>query len=163
MPSVDLFVGWGLGVLSTLGVEWYRRYRDGNELRSGLRNELWELRYRFATVVFTIRGDLGVIDRPTLLWVRSVVLNYGGVHASDTSLKAVDGMLSLSDEQLAELVQTSKIKLGVGLNLRKYTAPFLDAKIGQLSCLSIDQQARLLEVRARIAMFNEPRNWDRQG
>ena len=88
--------------------------------------------------------------------MRSVALNYDRVHASDTPLKAVDGMLSLSDEEFAATVQENKARrLGLGLSLKKYSAPFLDSKLGQLSLLNVDLQARLLEVRAQLSMFNE--------
>lgn len=155
MPSWDLFIGWGLGVLNTLGVDWYRRHREDSETRKAIRNELWELRYRMAAVVFTIRSNLGTIDRATLEWLHPIVLNYNGLYASDHLAANIGKILTKTDPEIAALAQKDKSPPEMGMALKKYAAPLLDSKFTLVSTFPIALQTRLLEVRALLNMYNE--------
>jgi hypothetical protein len=158
-PTIErillLFAGWALGLLSPLIVDAAKRRRENREVKSALQVELAELEYRLAVSVFMIETRFGRADRELLNWLRPIIVRYRGLNPTETLLKTIDSLLSLSDESLMTYAATQKAPPDGALGLKKYTVPLLESKFALLSALDVPLQNRLLEIRAHLGLFNE--------
>lgn len=152
---VLLLLGWLLGILSPAIVDGIRRRRETARVRSALRGELHELRYRMALAAYLLQMRFGTIDRKYLEWVRGAVSSYPGASQQDPTLRFVESQLGLPDDQIAALAQHQKASSEGALSVKKYALPLLDARVGSLWELDEELQKHLLEVRANLDLFNE--------
>lgn len=150
-----LLLGWLFGLLSPIIVDSIKRRHEIKEVKVALIIELQELQYTLMGMVFLIADHTGKYDRKLLEWMRPIAERYEGIHSTDSILKMVKSLLTLSNEQLAIAVEKSKGDSNKGLSLKKHFAPLLDSKIAQLGAFDQPFQNILLEVRSHLNMINE--------
>jgi hypothetical protein len=156
---LGVLIGWLLGVGSHFIIEEAKRRREEREVRAVLKVELSELQYRMAAVLFSCGGRIGKLNKATLELIRPIVVTYEGVNQSENFLVFIDELLSMPDEQLADEIEKDDRSFEPAIipAMQKCAIPMLESKLGLLSSLGHDTalQARLLEIRSRLSMFND--------
>ncbi|MBI5471861.1 MAG: hypothetical protein HY961_05900 [Ignavibacteriae bacterium] len=152
---VFVLLGWLLGLLSPLIVDTIRKRIEVSEICTALREELSELRYQLALLVYLIDNHFGKFDRSNLEWFKSAIQSYKGVHEVEIFRSAVEKFLKLSDEQLTTLAADGKAPPEKTLSLKKYSVPLVDAKITSLYSLDPKTLGHLLELKRSISLLNE--------
>jgi transcriptional regulator with XRE-family HTH domain len=150
-----LLLGWLLGIFSPLIVDYVKRRYQKNDVRRGIVTELKEIRSRLGMSVAMLATRLGKYDRNLLIWTERMLQEYEGTEPKEEVLKAIQGLLKLTDEQLAAIAKQVKFQPGGALSLKTYTVSFLDANMSLLSLFPVEFQNRILEVRAQIGLLNQ--------
>ena len=153
--ALFLLLGWALGLLAPAIVEAIKRQREALQVRITLLGELHELKYRLAVSAYAAEKRFGIVDRPYLQWLRSMIIEYKGSKPRDSILDAIDMQLSFTDEQIAHVAKTELADSKGALTLKKYFAPLLDSRIPSLWYLDSRLQQLLLEVRSELNLLNE--------
>ena len=144
-----ILFGWLLGLLAPAIVDSIRKRREAKEVKIAVLPELHELQYRLAMVIYLIERRYGQINREFIEWIQPIMQGYRGVDSSVDSSKHIEFLLSLSEDQLAELAQITQTP-GRGLSLKKYSLPFLDSKLASLTWFDETLRSQLLEIKYRI-------------
>lgn len=155
MNVVFLILGWLLGLLSPLIVDRVRRRYQINEVKQGIITELKEMKFRLVAAAYLLATRLGHFDRNLLVWISNTFQEYQGSEPKEETLKALQNLLKLSDQQLSALSDAVKFKPGGALSLKSQSLPFLDANISLLSMYPVDFQRRILEIRTQIDLLNQ--------
>ena len=150
-----VILGGVLTLLCTIIFDAIRRQREDKEVKIALQNELDELQFRLASSVMGIQMHIGEFSRENIEWMLKIARKYNGPYKSEEQVRVYEAMLSRPDEEFAAAARMKKAPLGKGLSLKKYTAPYLESKIGFLSGLTEEQRQKLFTVKARLDMLNE--------
>jgi hypothetical protein len=97
----------------------------------------------------------GKVDRDLLAWVKKLAETYPGSNPRDPILRSVEMQLALTDEQIAGIAHNERASSDGGLSVKKYSVPLLDAGIPSFWQLPRELQGDLLDIRARLDLFNE--------
>ncbi len=125
------------------------------ELEEGISNELKELKSRMAMQNFLISTRYETFDRKRLEWISKYAEEYEG-KLSDQMLEKLRDISNLNDDQLSLIWQWVKVQnTGRALNLKIFRLPFMDSRMGSLSLLNVDDQKKIMGIRARINLVNE--------
>ena len=152
---IGAFAGGALTIAGTLILDLKREIGERNSLRKGIRTELVEIKHRLVIVTYLIASHLGNKDRALLIWVRDHFKKYKGHYSDNKSVETMDTQLQMTDEQLKEFALQGKAADGAAINLKILELIFLDAQLGKLSLLPLEEQSDLLEIRARIRLVNQ--------
>lgn len=150
-----ILLGWWLGVLSLVFVDYVRRWRDRQDLRVSLRSELQQLRFRLAVAAHSVRMHQGTVDREFLKWLKPVLEGYDGPDSSKSLVKVVGDQLNLTDQEIANLATSLAAKPEQSLVQKKFSAPLLDTTTNAPSTLSPRFQGALLAIRTHLGFLNE--------
>lgn len=150
-----IVVGWLFGLLSPIITNYNSRIRNNTEILSALRVEMDELKFRLAASCYRINIHLGAVNRELLEWIEPILSNYTGINPSKLILDSIRSQLQLSDEQIANFVDTTKADSEIGLSLKKYNIPLLETNYSHVPGFSNSMQNKLIELRTNINMLNE--------
>lgn len=150
-----LLLGWALGTISPMIADFIAKGQARRKLKTALRTELEELRYRLAITVHQVNTSLGTINKSTLEWFQQIVARYEGVQKSAKLPEIMAKLSALSDTEISTLAQHGAAPPDVGLSMKTNAAPLLEASLEHISSFNVDLQAQLLQVRAFLSMFNE--------
>ena len=84
-----LGLGWLLGLLTPLITEATKRRRETRLAHIAIRAELQEVSLKLVLAVCYCRKYLGEIDRDTLIWLKSKLQIYEGIHRIEPTLEWV--------------------------------------------------------------------------
>jgi len=151
---VSVFLGWLLGITSTVVVERIRSRKLRKALKVMLRSELTELRYMMAFLVLSLNILLGEFDDKIRQWVKPIVLSYDGPNKAE-GLKIVLEKTANTDDRIfreyARLQQTQ----GKGKSLKKYYMPFFESQMQNLPLLDFKLQTGLHDVHTTLSCINQ--------
>lgn len=123
-------------------------------MEAGIRTELDELQLKLVFSVYRIKMRLGTFNRDMLNWIKPILERYAGAHQTASVVQMLDLMASLDETQLAAHVATQASQ-AQGLALKKYSAPYLDAKAPDLGMFPENLQRSLLSIKAHLELFNQ--------
>jgi hypothetical protein len=152
-PLTNIVIGWLLGALTPVISEELTAKRRRVAIQRAIAGELVEFRYRVAMHVFLGQLRFGTFDRPFLEWIYPRLRDYKGVVEGNVA-GILGKLLQESDEHIAGYARHDQNK-GLSLDVRKIELPYLDSVIAELRLFVPDYQARLLDIRASVTMFND--------
>lgn len=161
MQDILLIVfGWLLGLLAPAIVNSIKDRRESGVIKSALRSEIGELRYRLLLDVYKIESKHIGLDRKFFEWAQPIVMSYKGVNPSEELLNNIDQLLKLDQEQMSQYSQLimSKRRADSRILLRKRYVPLLESNMTMLAKLDPVSMGKLLEIKARIGSLNEMRD-----
>ncbi|HEX8652261.1 MAG TPA: hypothetical protein VF708_15575 [Pyrinomonadaceae bacterium] len=144
-----LILGWLLGLFGPWLTELIQKPYRRAQLKRSIFIELEDLRRKIAAVSFIIASESGAVDRKLLEWIEPIMSSEDSPQA-----RGVKAMLGRSDEELQALSQAWKTS-GGGLNLKKYTLPFLTSQMTSLSLFTPEFQRLALDIYAQLSILNE--------
>lgn len=144
--------GWLLGFLGTFLQRWFEKRRFRKDFCRTLCAEIKEMTTRLVGSYYSLSSDFVGINRDTLKWVNSMSSAYPGEIPKE-ALNAIEGLLKLSDDELATL--SALRTKSESLFLKKYSLPFLEVNITSLTHLEFPLQTSILAIRRNIAWLNE--------
>ncbi len=150
-----LLLGWLLGLFSPIIVDAIRQHREITAVKTALKTELEELRFRLACVVYRVAMHYGNIDRVLLEWFKPILSGYTGTNPAARVLSSVETQLELPEEKLKEYVKHATETEKEGLTIKKYLVPLLDSKFESLSKFDSAFQRNLVEIGAHLHLLNE--------
>lgn len=156
-PLIYTLLGWVLGVLGTLILERLKRRRVKKDFLKSVCVQFKEVVPRLAGTYFTLKRNLGEMDRDVLNWIRSVTSQgYQFLEdKEDKTVEAMDKLLELDDEQIIGLNQLTKQKPPKASLLGKFSVPLLEENISSILLLDSKLQHSLLDIRAKVNWLNE--------
>jgi hypothetical protein len=150
-----LVLGWLLGLLSPVIVDWFTKKRRMAELQRALLVELGELKFSLARTTLAVVGAIAAWDREYLTWLKAAFESYRGARDEDRKLllATVTGLLELDDQQLAAAGRSMGVPVSPAL--QKHHLPYLQSRLDYLAALGPDAQRQLLAIPAQIGVINE--------
>jgi len=149
-----LLVGWLLGLLSPPLVDRIQRKYKQAEVRSAILNELRELQFTMMAFAFGVRTRMGKVDSEFLQWMTPIYERYRGSEEDKELVSRFQQLKALPPEQL-RAVQAPLVSSFRGLSLKTYSVPYIEAQYASLSLFKPAFQQRVLQVKAKLAAFNE--------
>lgn len=149
----DVVLGWLLGVLSTPLTLYFTGAVEKRRFACALREELSEVRYRLAALIYSLRNHMGLMDRTALEWQHAELMAYPQGEERDRLLQGIRRLIDLTDAQLAALAQNSRDPLG-SKALPKIITPYLSAKLDTIGLLSAKKQKELVNFLHYIEVIN---------
>ena len=150
-----LTLGWLLGMLGPVVTDAIKKRRENALVKIALDSELREISCMLALASYLVHDHFGTVDRTYLQWFLDVTANYDGPNRLETVQSSIETQLSLTDEQLAALVQARKANKGTNIVVRKFVVPLLDARVSSLWYFENRVQILLLDIRSNINLLNE--------
>lgn len=151
-------LGFLLGLLGSFGQERFRRALDRQEFKTAIVSELYDLRLRLAFVAFHVRRVQLNVDHAFLRWLKPLCVPRGADH-HDTAMvsRLIDQLLLADEQEVRALIQrfNNAQPPDQSGSFKKCYAPVLASKIGTLGSLPAALQALLVDIDARLRMFNE--------
>ncbi|MBL7130425.1 MAG: hypothetical protein ISS45_03330 [Candidatus Omnitrophica bacterium] len=151
---VYIFCGWILGLLGQPIVSKIEKYYRRNDLKIAIYSELKNLGVRLAAVCYKIEMHLGIRDKSTLRWVKSIYERYRVDYPKGLS-EAIEKLLQSPDEQFNIATNLFKGDETIGLSLKTYSLPFSESIVEHLSIFNSKFQRDIFEIRAQISILNE--------
>ena len=148
-------IGWCLGTFGVALNDRNRRKKVAQEIKTGVKNEFTEIRFQLALDAYTVALKFGPFNRKILEWLKSQLVGYEGVYDVATTMKHVDNLIGLPEEELQVAVAAKREDKQRVLTLREFCTPFLDSRLGELSTLSGTLQQHILEVKAQLQLLNQ--------
>ena len=149
-----ILLGWILGLFSPLIVDEIKKWRNRGEVGKAIRTELGELRLKLIFMIYLNRMQLGTFDRDLLNWMKPIVTKYQGAHVTHPILQAFDLLSSFDDAKLKGYVARESSSQS-GLSMKKYSIPYLEAKMDQLAQFPEKMQSTLLSIKAHLELVNQ--------
>lgn len=153
-PLIYTLFGWVLGVLGTLILERLKRRRVKKDFVKSVCAQFKEVVPRLAGTYYSMKSNLGELDRDVLNWIKSV-RSQGYQFLEDKTVEGIDKFLELDDEQIRDLNQLIKQKTPKVSSLRKHNVPLLQENISSISLLDSNLQHSLLDIRTKVNWLNE--------
>jgi hypothetical protein len=150
--ALKIGFGWVLGLASPLIWEWQKRRRRVKELKSSIIGELNELRYKMGWVSLTVRMNRGNADAEFINWLDPIVQSYTG---AETNPELVVGLKTLRELLLRNPGIGQQKRPLVGLGVKEYTLPLLDAHLSEISNFPVKFQSAVLAIKGHLDLFNQ--------
>lgn len=150
-----LILGWLFGLLGPAITRKIEQERNAAIIQKGIATELKELASRLALVSSLITARFGEYTKDHLRWVIRVLESSDENPSYVSLIESFRKQVELEDRDFEAIAAHQRAAENAGLGLKKYQAPYLTAKIGELSLFSEDAQRALLEVITNLQMFNE--------
>lgn len=149
----EVILGWLLGVLSTPLTMYATDFVERRRFKSVLKEELREVRFRLAVIVYTLRLHLTKMDRASLEWISAELSAYPGNPERDRLISSLRPLLDLTDAQLAALANQSRNPLGTKA-VPRIGVPYLSAKLESIGLLCSSKQKELVNLLHYVEVMN---------
>ncbi len=154
-----LILGWALGLLSTIILDWYRDWSEREIVKPALLEELHELRQRLVHHAFLIERKHGSVNYDFIKWAQSALKQYKGTNIDSTEslIQSLSTLLNLRKEEVdaMALVMKERIATHRGTGLRKHSLPMLETNMGIVRRFDPILRGKILEVKTRVGFLNE--------
>ena len=162
----------GIGMLNCV-TDLLKPRRPKDQLQSGLRIELTQLRFVMGGIVLAFEAQAGALTESFLHWYRPIVVDYidhcqHGMHmaVARDMLDTIDATLNVRIDpatmvarRIAQIMLQERARdtreRGVASRLKTYSAPLLDAKLGALAGPGGEFVGDLLAVKQQLGWFND--------
>jgi len=151
-----VFLGWVLGMVSIWITEGVKNWKNRVETDRAIQTELNELRLKLLCSIYLLRMRLGTFDRNLLNWMVPLIERYQGSHVPDPIVARLQDLAALDDARIQDAVTVhAQSTSQQGLTLKKYTVPYLEAKMSQLGTFSEPKQSALFSIKAHMDLLNQ--------
>lgn len=151
----DVLVGWLLGILAGPITNYLTSWHEKRRFLRGVGVELVDLRFRLASVLYSIAKTANKFDRDFLVWIKKELEAYKGAYPTVTLTTALEGLLQLDTSQVAALDAVIRATTEEkSHSIPHFHTPYLDAKLDVLPSLSDKQQAFLLNIKRCLTAIN---------
>ncbi len=150
---IMLLLGWGIALLSFLAQEQFKNARRRTTLTTGIKLELDEIRQRLVHTVFYTATKMGTLDRKLMDWFTDHLATYQGHLKDPDMLEVLEQSKGMTDQQIKVLATVGAASRIGSLSMKKYSARYLDANLGDLSLLDDQFQNEILESRERLSIL----------
>jgi hypothetical protein len=150
-----LVSGWVLGMASSLLLDAVRRQRRLREIRAGLATEVCSLRYLLAHLAYEFARRTGKWNRELLSSLLPALDLETEVALPTRMGEAVRGLLTGSDEHLAEAAKRIAPSPEASVSPRTYHLPYLEANIDAVARLGEEPRRKLLGIKAQLDGLNQ--------
>jgi predicted DNA-binding protein len=149
-----LLLGWLLGLFGTIALDSNRRKHKAQEVKTGFRVELRDLRLRLACLAHSLARYSGEYSRKVLERTLRVLEDYEGDETADRVRAVIQKLLSQATDSDLAALGTEKRDNNLP-SVKKFALPFLEAQMHEISLCTVDAQRKLLDVRAQLRFLNE--------
>ena len=122
-----VLVGWILGLGSHAIISAVTTAKTKRDVRTGIRVELQDRRYRLAALVYDLSKVAGAFDRQRVEWVRNTVAAW--VPEGDNIHDALSRLLRRPDPDIEQIGARRRADTARGKSLRQVTLPYLDSQL----------------------------------
>lgn len=150
-----VFLGWLLGLVGPAIQERIRRRYQLDRIRNAILSELTQLREQCASTTVTIEAKAGRLSKDLLTWHRSVHGDHPLPPPLDQLTEVTQRLERADDVVFQELAPRLKSPPGGGINLKEFDLPYTKVKVTDLDLLSESGRRRILDILARIRIFNQ--------
>ena len=150
-----LFVGWLLGLLGPIVVDGIRQRRENTLGRAAILTELNELAAILSLAAYSVKIDLGTVDRAFLEWIKTDFELHAKTPEMQKHIPHFRTQLSWTDEDRERLTEHLVNKEGKGTVLQHYPVPLLDARVSAMQSFSTAFQRQLLQIRRNVALLDD--------
>jgi hypothetical protein len=150
-----LFVGWLLGLLGPIVVDGIRQRRENTLGRTAILTELNELAAMLSLAAYSVKIDLGTVDRAFLEWIKTDFELHAKTPEMQKHIPHFRTQLALTDEDRERLAEHFVNKEGKGTVLQHYPVPLLDARVSAMQSFSTAFQRQLLQIRRNVALLDD--------
>lgn len=154
MDILYIIFGWLLGLLSQPIASRIEKYYRRNDVKTAIFSELKNLLVRLAATCMKIETHLGTKDKESLRWLKAIYEEYR-IECPKKILDAMEKILQAPDEQFKIATQYLQAGEESGLGLRKFSLPFTDSILENLSVFDPKFQSSILEIRTQVGFLNE--------
>ena len=139
-------------------IDRFRKKTKKEEIEKGINIELKEIKNRLINNSFQIYSKYGQLDRGLINWL---IVNYKSVDSVDNDIKIINKLEQLNELDDQELQQSQIYKAiiqenrNTTLGFKKFSLPFLDIHLNNLSLFDSIFQQKILYIRDRINLINE--------
>lgn len=150
---IYILVGWSLGLFSPWLAEQIQRPSKKSKIKTGIFVEMQALRAKLASVVLGVGIHTGELDGVTIRWFRDVMKD-------DKTIKELadprfEQLWELDDSSIRELARSRAAPSTQTLTFKRYSVPYLEAHLNELSLFSEEFQRLAHQVRDRLTIFNQ--------
>ena len=128
---------------------------DATAIQEALLDEMREVRHRMGIVVYVVETRLGRLDRALLEWLLPLMKANQGPNRMEDAIRAVEGLLSRSDEDLAIAARRGMRQPGRGLTMPPVGLPLFESMRDRLPSLARGFRQRILDLVEHVRMFNK--------
>ena len=150
-----LFVGWLLGILGPIVVDVVRQRKENALGRGAILTELNELAAMLSLAAYTVRSDLGIVDRTFLEWIKKDLELHAKTPEVQKHITYFRTQLSWSDEEREKLSNHLVNRKGKATVMQHYPVPLLDARVSAMLSFSTKFQRQLLQIRRNVALLDD--------
>lgn len=149
-----LVLGWLLGLLSPAVVDAIKHRRESERGRTAILSELDDLATVLTLASFKAIQASGVADRVHLEWLIARLGELPEPSTYSDIVKGIEGVLALTDEQLAQAHSWISQNVNSSPALQIYPAPLLDARVSALWTFDTDLQRKLLGIKRNLSILD---------
>lgn len=151
-----VLLGWVLGFFTTWITDVIKDWKTRTETGKGIQTELNELRLKLLASIYLLRNHLGTFDRELLDWMTPMVAKYEGAQEILPIVNVLNDLSGVGGAAFdAAVAQRRAITPQHGLALKKYTVPYLEAKMDQVGLFSEETQSTLLSIKGQLELMNQ--------
>lgn len=156
---LTIVLGSLLGVLGPVLVNHIMRPIRQAEIGNAITTELRELKEHMVLLVFILRRSLGTVDRSLLKWLADelgdcIVNREDSIEMGNT----ISEYLSQDDNTLDATLERDNrrnVDMPKAKGLKKFRAPYLYSKIGEIGIFGEQTCAKILDLQANLSIMDE--------
>ena len=152
--AIFLILGWLLGLISFEVNDRRSQRKEKADLIAGILIEFEEAKIRLALLAYKIAGRYKNINKEFLEWIKPHLENYEGTYITENISKLLKDLSKLDDEILSAIYARISSE-GRSMSIKVFSLPYLDSRISLISSINRNDQRRIIEIRAQIAILNE--------
>jgi hypothetical protein len=151
---ICIIIGWLLGLLGQPLVSRIEKSYKRDDYKRVIFSELKSLASRLTSTCFKIQKHLGIESKESLIWMKAQYEK----HEEDfpeSIIEAINKILEVPDAQFNAAVQMLKATENMGLHLKTYNLPFVEAVLENLFVFDSKFQRSVLDIYAQVNILNE--------
>ncbi|KZZ77956.1 hypothetical protein A3767_19080 [Oleiphilus sp. HI0133] len=150
-----LLLGWLLGLLSPLIVDYMRKKRMKQDLFLAIKTEAEDLQLRIAVTSFQLAQRHGDFSREYLIWLNSVLKGYSGSESVESIKSLVASLIIAPDEELDATKEHMLPETGSMLSLKTFRACLIENLGAELINYPAEYQRRIHEFKNQLHTMNQ--------
>ncbi|HMQ79294.1 MAG TPA: hypothetical protein PKE39_15285 [Ignavibacteria bacterium] len=160
--NFQLVLGWFLGLLSAVIIDWLRNFKEKREVKRGILAEVKDLQYRLVGLCFLTTLNSNIITQEWAKWIRPLhtkLMSSGEFEYVANTSEMVEKLSKLSDEEyfiyltgFQPIYQTNN--KGITQNIVKFNMPYTESKYGSISKLGEKFQSSISKLKRDIDVLN---------
>ncbi len=150
-----LVLGWLFGLLGPLIVSGITNEYRRREIKSGIIAELHDVQSLMPGIVCFNSMRFGTYDKELIRWLLPVYESYKGEIKMQNQIDTFNAQLNMDDAQFTLLSESLRAEPEGGISVKKYTLPYLESKVGELSLFNNKFQRTALDILSSLHIYNE--------
>lgn len=154
---ITLIIGWALGILSAMFIDFIKNFNSKKEIRKGVITELRDLKIRMIAYNYEITLDYSEITKEWSNWIRPRLELLNETNEYDYLLdKKIDKSQTITsneDEFYNQLISINKINNTVPI-YSQISLPYIDSKYDYISQLGEIFLMKISQLKNDIIIYN---------